>query len=242
MLQDITKLKEIDQMKSDFVSTVSHEFRTPLTSMGMAVELLGDGSVGTINETQKELLKVIKEDNERLNFLIRDLLDLSRLESGKTHMKFEECSIKKIVETAVNSLKNFSENRNVKIEIRNIKDSFLVFADLNKILLVLTNLLTNAIKYKSEEREGNITVEAFKKGKNIVVSVKDNGKGIPEEYKEKIFNKFIQVKISNDGKIEGTGLGLSICKEIIKAHGGEIWVDSVLNKGSIFYFSLKSVD
>ena len=109
MLQDITKLKEIDQMKSDFVSTVSHEFRTPLTSMGMAVELLGDGSVGTINETQKELLKVIKEDNERLNFLIRDLLDLSRLESGKTHMKFEECSIKKIVETAVNSLKNFSE-------------------------------------------------------------------------------------------------------------------------------------
>ena len=113
---------------------------------------------------------------------------------------------------------------------------------MNKILLVLTNLLTNAIKYKSEEREGNITVEAFKKGKNIVVSVKDNGKGIPEEYKEKIFNKFIQVKISNDGKIEGTGLGLSICKEIIKAHGGEIWVDSVLNKGSIFYFSLKSVD
>ena len=242
LLQDITKLKEIDQMKSDFVSTVSHEFRTPLTSMGMAVELLGDGSVGTINETQKELLKVIKEDNERLNFLIRDLLDLSRLESGKTHMKFEECSIKKIVETAVNSLKNFSENKNVKIEIRNIKDSFLVFADLNKILLVLTNLLTNAIKYKSEEREGNIIVEAFKKGKNIVVSVKDNGKGIPEEYKEKIFNKFIQVKISNDGKIEGTGLGLSICKEIIKAHGGEIWVDSVLNKGSIFYFSLKSVD
>ena len=188
------------------------------------------------------MIKVIKEDNERLNFLIRDLLDLSRLESGKTHMKFEECSIKKIVETAVNSLKNFSENRNVKIEIRNIKDSFLVFADLNKILLVLTNLLTNAIKYKSEEREGNIIVEAFKKGKNIVVSVKDNGKGIPEEYKEKIFNKFIQVKISNDGKIEGTGLGLSICKEIIKAHGGEIWVDSVLNKGSIFYFSLKSVD
>ncbi|VEH37783.1 Alkaline phosphatase synthesis sensor protein phoR [Fusobacterium varium] len=96
MLQDITKLKEIDQMKSDFVSTVSHEFRTPLTSIGMAVELLKDGSVGTINETQQELLKVIKEDSERLNVLIKDLLDLSRLESGKTHLKFEKIILKKL--------------------------------------------------------------------------------------------------------------------------------------------------
>ena len=238
LLQDITKMKEIDQMKS----TVSHEFRTPLTSMGMAVELLADGSIGDINEMQKELLKVIKEDSERLNFLIKDLLDLSRLESGKTHMKFEKNNIKEIIETAVNSLKNFSGNRNVKIEIKNIGNSLFVLADINKIILVLTNLITNAIKYRSEEREGHIIIEAFKRGENIIVSVEDNGKGIPEEYLEKIFNKFIQVKVSSDGKIEGTGLGLSICKEIIKAHGGEIWVNSVLGKGSTFYFSLKSID
>ncbi|HBJ78680.1 ATP-binding protein [Fusobacterium varium] len=242
LLQDITKLKEIDQMKSDFVSTVSHEFRTPLTSIGMAVELLKDGSVGTINETQQELLKVIKEDSERLNVLIKDLLDLSRLESGKTHLKFEKNNIKKIIETTVNSLKNLSENKNVKIEIKNIEDSLFVLADINKIILVLTNLITNAIKYKSEKREGYIIIEAFKKEKNIIVSVEDNGQGIPEEYIEKIFNKFIQVKVSNEGKIEGTGLGLSICKEIIKNHGGEIWVDSILGKGSTFYFSLKSAD
>lgn len=229
-------------MKSDFVSTVSHEFRTPLTSIGMAVELLKDGSVGTINETQQELLKVIKEDSERLNVLIKDLLDLSRLESGKTHLKFEKNNIKKIIETTVNSLKNLSENRNVKIEIKNVGSSLFVLADINKIILVLTNLITNAIKYKSEEREGHIIIEAFKKEKNIVVSVEDNGQGIPEEYMEKIFNKFIQVKVSNEGKIEGTGLGLSICKEIIKNHGGEIWVDSILGKGSTFYFSLKSAD
>lgn len=242
LLQDITKLKEIDQMKSDFVSTVSHEFRTPLTSIGMAVELLKDGSVGTINETQQELLKVIKEDSERLNVLIKDLLDLSRLESGKTHLKFEKNNIKKIIETTVNSLKNLSENRNVKIEIKNVGSSLFVLADINKIILVLTNLITNAIKYKSEKREGYIIIEAFKKEKNIIVSVEDNGRGIPEEYIEKIFNKFIQVKVSNEGKIEGTGLGLSICKEIIKNHGGEIWVDSILGKGSTFYFSLKSAD
>ena len=108
--------------------------------------------------------------------------------------------------------------------------------------MVLTNLITNAIKYKSEKREGYIIIEAFKKEKNIIVSVEDNGRGIPEEYIEKIFNKFIQVKVSNEGKIEGTGLGLSICKEIIKNHGGEIWVDSILGKGSTFYFSLKSAD
>lgn len=242
LLQDITKLKEIDQMKSDFVSTVSHEFRTPLTSIGMAVELLKDGSVGTINETQQELLKVIKEDSERLNVLIKDLLDLSRLESGKTHLKFEKNNIKKIIETTVNSLKNLSENRNVKIEIKNVGSSLFVLADINKIILVLTNLITNAIKYKSEKREGYIIIEAFKKEKNIIVSVEDNGRGIPEEYIEKIFNKFIQVKVSNEGKIEGTGLGLSICKEIIKNHGGEIWVDSIFGKGSTFYFSLKSAD
>lgn len=242
LLQDITKLKEIDQMKSDFVSTVSHEFRTPLTSIGMAVELLKDGSVGTINETQQELLKVIKEDSERLNVIIKDLLDLSRLESGKTHLKFEKNNIKKIIETTVNSLKNLSENRNVKIEIKNVGSSLFVLADINKIILVLTNLITNAIKYKSEKREGYIIIEAFKKEKNIIVSVEDNGRGIPEEYIEKIFNKFIQVKVSNEGKIEGTGLGLSICKEIIKNHGGEIWVDSIFGKGSTFYFSLKSAD
>lgn len=242
LLQDITKMKEIDQMKSDFVSTVSHEFRTPLTSMSMAVDLLTDGTMGETNERQQELLKVIKEDSERLNFLIKDLLDLSRLESGKTHMKFEKNNIKEIIEIAVNSLKNFSGNRNVKIEIKNIGDLLFVLADINKIILVLTNLITNAIKYRSEEREGHIIIEAFKREKNIVVSIEDNGKGIPEEYLEKIFNKFIQVKVSNDGKIEGTGLGLSICKEIIKAHGGEIWVNSILGKGSTFYFSLKSID
>ena len=157
-------------------------------------------------------------------------------------MKFEKNNIKKIIETTVNSLKNLSENRNVKIEIKNVGSSLFVLADINKIILVLTNLITNAIKYKSEEREGHIIIEAFKKEKNIVVSVEDNGQGIPEEYMEKIFNKFIQVKVSNEGKIEGTGLGLSICKEIIKNHGGEIWVDSILGKGSTFYFSLKSAD
>lgn len=239
LLQDITKAKELDQMKDNFVSTVSHEFRTPLTSIGMAVELLSDKSIGELNDIQKELVTAIKLDNDRLKLLIKDLLDLSRLESRKTPMNFQECDIKKIIDFAIKPLRNLCENKNVTLELGNIDNSTPVIADFNKISVVLTNFIGNAIKYGKEGEPNHILVEAFKKDENLVVAVKDEGRGIPQDQLEKIFNKYIQVKVSNDGKIEGTGLGLSISKEIIKNHNGEIWVDSKLGKGSTFYFSLK---
>lgn len=239
LLQDVTKTKEVEQMKDNFVSTVSHEFRTPLTSIGMAVELLADKSVGELNNMQRELIDVIKLDNDRLKLLIKDLLDLSRLESKKIPMNFQQCDIKEIIDFAVKPLRNLCENKAIILEIGKVDNSTPVIADFNKISVVLTNFIGNAIKYGKERKTNHILVEAFRKNENLIVSVKDEGRGIPQDQLEKIFNKYIQVKVSNDGKIEGTGLGLSISKEIINNHNGEIWADSKLGEGSTFYFSLK---
>ena len=239
LVQDITKLKKINQMKTDFVSTVSHEFKTPLTSMGMAVSMLAAGK--NLNEDQRECVNIIKEDNERLNILVNDLLDLSRIESGKTVMNMKENFVSEIVNSAVNSLKKLFETENVNYKVGNIDLNYKVMADFNRIIWVMTNLLTNAVKYRDESRQLEIEVNAVKEEDRILFSVKDNGIGIDDEFHEKIFNKFIRVSVSEDGKVTGTGLGLSICKGIVEAHKGKIWVESKKGEGSTFYFELKAI-
>ncbi len=239
LVQDITKLKKINQMKTDFVSTVSHEFKTPLTSMGMAVSMLAEGK--NLNEDQRECVNIIKEDNERLNILVNDLLDLSRIESGKTVMNMKENFVSEIVNSAVNSLKKLFETENVNYKVGNIDLNYKVMADFNRIIWVMTNLLTNAVKYRDESRQLEIEINAVKEEDRILFSVKDNGIGIDDEFHEKIFNKFIRVSVSEDGKVTGTGLGLSICKGIVEAHKGKIWVESKKGEGSTFYFELKAI-
>ena len=236
LVQDITKLKKINQMKTDFVSTVSHEFKTPLTSMGMAVSMLAEGK--NLNEDQRECVNIIKEDNERLNILVNDLLDLSRIESGKTVMNMKENFVSEIVNSAVNSLKKLFETENVNYKVGNIDLNYKVMADFNRIIWVMTNLLTNAVKYRDESRQLEIEINAVKEEDRILFSVKDNGIGIDDEFHEKIFNKFIRVTVSEEGEVTGTGLGLSICRGIMENHGGKIWAESELGKGSTFYFEL----
>lgn len=240
LLQDITNLKEIEQMKDEFIATVSHEFKTPLTSIGMAVELLNNKNTLSKDKIQCDLIKIIKDETERLKYLINDLLDLSKLKVGKSPLKFEKCSLKKIILTSIKELKNFCENKKAKIILMDIDNSLQVLADFNKIVLVLNNLITNGIRYSKKNELPVINIKAMRKNNNIIVAVKDNGVGIPKDYLEKIFDKFTQVKVSTNDTIEGTGLGLFICSEIIKAHGGEIWVESISNKGSTFYFSLRT--
>lgn len=238
LLQDITKLKEVDQIKSDFISTVSHEFRTPLTSIGMGVGLLLDETPGTINDDQKELLEVIQEDGDRLKNLVSDLLDLSRIESGKVQMNFESYSIKDITENASKPFHMIAKDKKIDIQI-DIRDEISkVKADFNKISLVLTNLIGNAIKHTPTDGTGKIVISARETANKMLICVSDNGKGIPEDYQQKIFEKFIQVKDDNGETPGGTGLGLAISKEIVNAHGGEIWVKSQLGEGSTFYFTL----
>lgn len=238
LLQDITKLKEIDQLKSEFVSTVSHEFRTPLTSITMAVGLLLDKVPGEITEDQKELIEAIKEDSLRLTNLVGELLDLSKIESGKMNMDFQSCSIKKIIDDAAKLFllqleeKNITFNKNIGEHLSPVK------ADYNKITWVLTNLIGNAIRYAPSNGKGEIEIKALETANKMLVSVTDNGKGISDENQKTIFDKFVQIKDEKDQSVGGTGLGLAISKEIIKAHGGDIWVSSKLGEGSTFYFTL----
>jgi two-component system, NtrC family, sensor histidine kinase KinB len=234
---DVTHLKEVDQLKSDFVSSASHEFRTPLTSITMSVGLMLDRTVGDINHRQEQLLEVVKEDCDRLNHLVSELLDLSRIESGKVVMSKEACRLESIIEASLRPLQIQLQEHEINLEISSaIKNLPQVEVDSNRIAWVFNNLISNAIRYTP--KDGKISINAFLEGARVFVAVTDNGIGIPKEYQSQIFSKFVQVKNNDQYAMGGAGLGLSITKEIIQAHGGKIWVESEPGHGSTFTFSL----
>ena len=235
ILEDITHLKEVDQMKSEFVSMVSHEFRTPLTSMNMSINMLLEENAGEINEDQRELLDVAKDDTEHLNNLVDDLLDLSKLESGKIDLDFENVKVADIFDSSVKPFKNKASEKGIDLIQKDVGD-LKVYADLTKITWVITNLIGNALRYT--EKGDKIVLNANKKGHKVHISVADTGEGIPKEYQHKIFEKFVRAGTDQD-ESSGTGLGLPIAKEIVEAHGGRIWVKSKEDEGSTFTFTLK---
>lgn len=234
LLRDVTKLKELDQLKSEFVMIASHELKTPLTSIGMSIELLLENQEGHLKPEDMELLIIAREDIMRLRALISDLLDVSKIEAGKIDLEFASVHACTIFENVVALLKLQAEEK--KIEFSWIADPSLpnVKADESKIIWVLTNLIGNALRYVKPG--GFVKLSAERMGKYISFSVTDNGAGIPYEYQKKIFDKFVQVKENHDNK--GTGLGLAISKEIVRAHGGAIWVESVPGQGSHFTFTI----
>lgn len=232
LLEDITRLKEIDNMKSEFVSTVSHEFRTPLTSMNMGLSMVINEDTGELNDEQKELLEAAYEDVERLTELVNDLLDLSKIESGKIEMEFDKVDVNDIIEKTLNPFYKQAEEKEIELNFKQSEDNIFAYGDPSKISWVISNLVGNALRYADE---GKIEVDAEIKGRRVLVSVSDNGPGIPEEYQSKIFEKFVRAGNDKDEK-SGTGLGLAISKEIITAHNGRIWVESEEGEGSTFLF------
>ena len=242
LLQDITKLKEVDELKSEFVASVSHELRTPITSVIMAAELLQNEIPGKVNKSQKELLKIVVEDSNRLKNLINDVLDLSKLESGKTTLDIRKNDLAKIINYVLKILgmQIKEENINIKIELK--KNLPPVLCDYSKISQVLTNLIINSINYKIENKVLILKIGAKAiTGNKVLVYLSDNGRGITEEDQKKIFDKFVRIDTynkNNEGTIQGAGLGLTISKSIIKSHKGDIWVESEIGKGSTFYFTL----
>ncbi len=234
LLRDVTRLAELDRLKSEFVMTASHELRTPLTSIGMSIDLLLEGALKKLNEKEQQLLSAAHEDLQRLKALVNNLLDLSRIEAGKMEMEFSGSPVRPLFEKVVDSFKIPAEQKGVGL-------SFEVRAGLpngkmdeNKIAWVLTNLISNALHFTPRGGTIRLMAEAF--GPFVQISVSDNGPGIPYEYQSKIFDKFVQVK--SDKILGGSGLGLTISKEIVHAHGGTIWVDSVPGEGSRFNFTL----
>lgn len=230
--RDNTERKEIERLKDEFISTVNHELRTPLTSLRGFSELLLKREY-TI-EKQRQYLKIIYDESKRLNNLIDDFLDIQRMESGKQNYVFEPLNITSLIKETVAL---FSHNTNQhKLNISAPLFVSLVKGDSDRIRQVLSNLISNAIKYSPNGGEVNISVE--EQDTEVIVSVADQGMGIPPQAQEKLFTKFYRVDNASTRKIGGTGLGLAIVKEIVEVHGGHIWLESVVGEGSKFYFSL----
>lgn len=233
MLQNITQYKELDLAKTNFIATVSHEFKTPISSIKMSVQLLENEQIGFLNAEQKHLLESIKEDSTRLLKTTKDLLDVTQLESEKMQLNINENSVEEIVNYAIESNKNTAHQKNIVLET-NFDDAIdFVHSDKEKTIWVLSNLISNAIRYSYENSK--ILISTKKLNDKIEFSVTDSGQGIPQEYQSKIFDRYFRIPGSQK---EGTGLGLSISKEFIEAHGGKITVESELGKGSRFSFLL----
>jgi signal transduction histidine kinase len=242
LLRDVTKEREIDKMKSDFVSTVSHELRTPLAAVKVATENMLDGITGEINEIQKECLGIIKRNVDRLSRLISDLLDVSRIESGRLELHRKHIDIKHLIDDVIRLLEVSAQNKGISLATaidEGVRTK--VYADPDRINQVLTNLVGNAIKFTPSG--GQVTVEVKRNNRLLEVAVVDTGRGIPPSQLDKVFDKFYQVRQAEGAeRSKGTGLGLSISKGIIQAHGGSIRAESQLGKGSKFIFTLPYAD
>ncbi len=229
------KLGEVDRMKSDFYSLMSHELRTPLTSIMEGTNLLLEGVVGEIAEKQRELLVIIAEESSRLIEMASRLLDLSKLESGIVTFNISICDLAPLATRAIREMAPLAAAREIIIE-SDMEDVPSVPADPERVMQALRNLIANALKFTPEK--GKVHVSLRRRESSVEVSVEDNGPGIPEEELDTVFEKFRQTSIVSSGKFAGTGLGLAIVRHIVQAHGGKVWVESVLGRGAVFTFAL----
>lgn len=233
------KTRELDRLKSEFVAVVSHEIRTPLTSIKGSLELLSDEKFFPLTDSQKELLFICHANTDRLIFLINDILDFSRIESSKLTMNLKAFDAAQTIKEAVDGIRRLAEQSSLIVKTIIPQTDLTMYGDEFRIGQVITNLLSNAVKFS--DPGGEIIVTARKKEGAVEVCVQDSGKGIAPEDVPKLFRKFQQLDSSPTRKAGGTGLGLVICKGIVEQHGGKIWLESVPNKGSKFYFTIPSV-
>jgi NtrC-family two-component system sensor histidine kinase KinB len=211
----------------------SHELRTPLATLGMSIDSLRKQATNQLGKEEKELLQTAHEEVHRMKALVNDLLDLSNVNSGRIAIEFESVPVETLFKYVKKVFKTQMEGKSVTLKGEYSADLPNIRADANKITWVLSNLVSNAMRYVNDG--GHIQFIANRIGPQIHMSVRDDGPGIPLEYQSKIFQKYVQVKGQESG---GTGLGLAICKEIVRAHGGGIWVESLPGQGSNFTFTL----
>jgi PAS domain S-box-containing protein len=235
ILEDITHLREIDRLKSEFIATASHELRTPLTSVQMGVHLLLEGALGELTESQNEVLQACRQDCDRLDNLMRELLDLSRIEAGESPPQRTTVSLRELLTTAVKELRPQVEAEGLQLMLVLPIDLPYVSVDRPQIDRVISNLVINALRHTDE---GEIKISAEQRDSSVAVSVSDTGSGIPSEYLPHIFDKFVQVPGARTG---GAGLGLTISKSIVEANGGQISVQSQVGRGTTFTFTLPGI-
>ena len=232
-LQDVTRLRRFEELKNDVVATIAHEFRTPLTSLRMAVHLCTEQVAGPLTEKQAELLHAAREDCDRLQTMVDDLLDMSRIESGRVELYPLPTPVGMLAESAIEQFKAEADAKGVRLSADIAIPEVRVLADHERVGHIFSNLINNALRHT--QREGSVTVGAALTNGAVRFTVTDTGTGIAKEYHERLFEKFFQVP---DGGPKGTGLGLYIAREIVRGHGGDIGVESEPGKGSTFWFTL----
>ncbi len=230
------QLKKLDRVKTDFLNSTSHELRTPVASIKGYIQMLLKQTLGNITEEQKKALEVLLRNTNRLDHLIQDILDISRLESGTMKFITEKTDVTKMVNEIAETMQASADLKRIKINIDIQKEIPDLMIDQERIKQVLMNLVDNAIKFSPDS--STINIKARKEKENVLFEVQDFGRGIPKNKQKKIFERFYQVDSGIDRKFGGIGLGLTISKKIIDIYDGQIWVDSTLGKGSSFRFSL----
>jgi signal transduction histidine kinase len=237
VLRNITPFHELNEAKTNFIATVSHELKTPISSIKMSASLLTDLRVGDLNGEQQELIRSITDDADRLLKITGELLNMSQVETGNIQLKLQPADPGMIVTQAIQAVQFQAQQRQVQIRANAPEGLPFIQADMEKTSWVLINFLTNAIKYSPEQ--SLVEVDAFRKDNKVEFVVRDHGKGIDEKYLPRIFDRYFKVPGTHDRN--GTGLGLSISKEFIEAQGGKIWVDSQIGEGSRFGFVFAAI-
>jgi len=236
VFRDVTRERELDRMKTEFVSLVSHELRTPLTSIKGFTEMVLDGDAGEINEEVEEYLGIVFSNAERLVALVNDLLDLSRVESGRIQLQSEPVDLNQVVQIVVATMQHKLQEKGQRLSVQLDPAATSVLGDKDKLVQVLTNYVSNAYKYT--QADGEIRIEISRQDGLARVAVVDNGFGISPEDQEQLFTRFYRVDNSMTREVGGTGLGLSIVKQLIELMGGEVSVESALGSGSTFAFTV----
>lgn len=235
MLRNVTEYKELDEAKTNFIATVSHELKTPISSIKMSLKLMDDERIGSMNKEQKELVQHIKEDCGRLLKITSELLDLAQLETGNLQLNYAKTDPREMALYAIESIKLQAEQKMIELELISKKNLPAIFVDTEKTAWVLVNFLSNALRYSVEK--SRIVIQIMEKEGWVEFSVRDFGKGIDEQYQKRLFDRYFQVPTDGNNKA-GSGLGLAISKDFITAEGGSIWVESTIGEGSRFCFRL----
>lgn len=237
VLRDITREKEIDRMKSEFISVASHQLRTPLSAIKWVIKMLIDGDAGEMNDEQRELLDKGYKSNERMITLVNDLLNVSRIEEGRFQYQFAFEDITAVIDSVVSEVRPIAEEKGIEVKVENLPSGLpKVKVDSNKLRLAVMNLVDNAMKYT--QKDGVVTIRTKADRKYLTLEVQDTGVGIPKKQQAQMFQKFFRATNVVKMQTEGSGLGLFIVKNIVERHGGKISFDSEEGKGTTFRFTL----
>lgn len=236
IVQDVTERSLLDKAKNEFISTVSHELRTPLTSIKGALGLIRSGVTGKLPKETSSMLDIAYNNSDRLVLLINDLLDIEKIEAGQVDYTLKTLNVADLISDSIQANKGYGDTHNVSFVQTTVDDDLIIAADQERLMHVLSNLMSNAVKFSPEGE--TVTLSATRKDSTVCIAVADNGMGIPEDFRNVIFEKFTQADSSDSRRIGGTGLGLNIVQAIVNRHGGTVRFDTEINVGTTFYVDL----